>query len=323
MRGSARGSCSGAKPFIAARGPAPTRTPSCLHAEVLELRTKPSLPVGERCEDAFGKHPAVEDRGVILRALLNVGREDVDVDGIAPVDAGMRVLGGSSDYLVVDVTDAPRRVRVGDTLAFSLKYGALLAAMISAYVEKVPVTAGAHPGATVTQAEGSGVQPHRLLAPIGLTRAFIHLDRLTHNVRLLQDAGGPAPAVARVKGDAYGHGAPLVAAHLVRLGYRTLGVADVDRSNRPQGGGHRRHLPRPVGHAPRTQRGPGSRRLRTGGVYARDGRGTGAGRRASGRRVAVHLNVDTGMGRVGIRPDAVPAFLERCHACPPCGCADS
>jgi len=113
-----------------------------LHAEVLELRKKPSLPVGERCEDAFGKHPTVEDRGAIQRALLNIGREDVDVDGIAPVDAGMRILGGSSDYLVVDVTDARRRIRVGDTLAFSLKYGALLAAMISGYVEKVPVVAG-------------------------------------------------------------------------------------------------------------------------------------------------------------------------------------
>jgi len=117
-----------------------------LHAEVLELRTKPSIPIGKRCEDAFGKHPVVDDRGAIRRALLNVGREDVDVDGIVPVDTGMQILGGSSDYLVVDVTEASRTVRVGDTLAFSLKYGALLAAMISAYVEKVPVTVGMRAG---------------------------------------------------------------------------------------------------------------------------------------------------------------------------------
>jgi predicted amino acid racemase len=107
-----------------------------LHAEVLELKTKPSLPVGERCEDAFGKHPDFEDRGEVLRALLNVGREDVDVDGITPVNRGIAILGGSSDYLVVDVTAAAGGVRVGDELTFSLNYGALLAAMTSEYVKK-------------------------------------------------------------------------------------------------------------------------------------------------------------------------------------------
>jgi alanine racemase len=36
----------------------------------------------------------------------------------------------------------------------------------------------------------------------------------------------------------------------------------------------------------------------------------------AGTRVAVHLKVDTGMGRIGIRPDEVTAFLERCRAFP-------
>jgi predicted amino acid racemase len=107
-----------------------------LHAEVLELRTKPSLPVGERCEDAFGRHPAFEDRGDVVRALLNVGREDVDVDGITPANPGITILGGSSDYLVVEVAAAAGDVRVGDALTFSVNYGALLAAMTSAYVKK-------------------------------------------------------------------------------------------------------------------------------------------------------------------------------------------
>jgi predicted amino acid racemase len=107
-----------------------------LHAEVLEIRRKPSLPVGERCEDAFGKHPVFEDRGEVMRALLNVGREDVDVEGIAPVDGRIMILGGSSDYLVVDVGGAAGGLRVGDELTFSVTYGALLAAMTSEYVKK-------------------------------------------------------------------------------------------------------------------------------------------------------------------------------------------
>ena len=36
----------------------------------------------------------------------------------------------------------------------------------------------------------------------------------------------------------------------------------------------------------------------------------------AGKRVAVHLKVDTGMGRIGIRPDEVLAFLARCRDFP-------
>jgi predicted amino acid racemase len=107
-----------------------------LHAEVLELRNKPSLPIGTRSEDAFGKHPQFEDRGVISRVLLNVGREDIDVEGIRSVDARFRILGASSDYLAVDVSAAGNDIHVGDQFAFSLNYSALLAAMTSKYVKK-------------------------------------------------------------------------------------------------------------------------------------------------------------------------------------------
>jgi predicted amino acid racemase len=89
-----------------------------------------------RTADAFGRYRQFEDRGLRERALLDVGREDVDVEGLTPLDPGMEVLGASSDYLVVDVTQAAADVRVGDEVAFALSYGALLAAMDSAYVDK-------------------------------------------------------------------------------------------------------------------------------------------------------------------------------------------
>lgn len=107
-----------------------------LEAEVIELKRKPSLPLGERGEDAFGHRPAFADHGWRWRALLDVGREDVDVEGLTPLAPGLEVLGASSDYLLVDVTAAERKLRVGDRLAFSLGYGALLATMDSGYVEK-------------------------------------------------------------------------------------------------------------------------------------------------------------------------------------------
>jgi predicted amino acid racemase len=107
-----------------------------LHAEVLELKCKPSVPIGETAEDAFGEIPAFEDRGEIDRALLNVGREDVDIAGVTPLDSRLSILGGSSGYLILDVTAARGDIRVGDEIAFALGYSALLAAMTSEYVEK-------------------------------------------------------------------------------------------------------------------------------------------------------------------------------------------
>jgi len=107
-----------------------------LHAEVLELKNKPSLPVGIRNQDAFGALPAFEDRGNVLRALLNLGREDVDVAGIAPLDPRLRILGASSGYLILDVSAIQGSIRTGDELAFSMNYSALLAAMTSEYVKK-------------------------------------------------------------------------------------------------------------------------------------------------------------------------------------------
>lgn len=107
-----------------------------LHAEILELKTKPSLPAGPRSEDAFGHIPEFKDRGSRLKALLNIGREDVTLDGLVPLLAGVDIIGGSSGYLVLDVENADQKLRVGDALAFTPTYGALLAAMTSPYVEK-------------------------------------------------------------------------------------------------------------------------------------------------------------------------------------------
>ena len=112
-----------------------------LHAEILELKKKPSLPLGERSEDAFGRLAEFEDKGDVLRALINVGREDIDIEGITPLDSRIKLLGGSSGYLVLDVSAAKGDITVGDELIFTLNYSALLAAMTSEYVKKHPLSA--------------------------------------------------------------------------------------------------------------------------------------------------------------------------------------
>jgi predicted amino acid racemase len=107
-----------------------------LHAEILELKRKPSAPVGERSEDAFGHLAAFENRGEIERALVNIGREEITIEGLTLHDQRLKILGASSSYLVVDTSAAAGAFKVGDELSFALNYGALLTAMTSEYVKK-------------------------------------------------------------------------------------------------------------------------------------------------------------------------------------------
>ena len=108
-----------------------------LHAEILELKRKPSAPIGERTEDAFGHLSSFENHGTIERALVNIGREEVSIEGIRPHDTRLKILGASSSYLVLDMSRAAGAFKVGDELTFSLNYSALLTAMTSEYVEKM------------------------------------------------------------------------------------------------------------------------------------------------------------------------------------------
>ena len=109
-------------------------------AEVIELEVKPSIPIGETGQDAFGNEPEFVDRGLRKRALLNLGRQDVVIEGLEPIDSGILVLGGSSDHLVLDVSDAETPLHLGDEVAFYPGYGATLAAATSDYVEKTVIT---------------------------------------------------------------------------------------------------------------------------------------------------------------------------------------
>jgi predicted amino acid racemase/arginase family enzyme len=116
-----------------------------LTGELLEVKQKPSLPIGRTGVDAFGNRPIFADKGERLRGIVNIGREDVVVEGLEPVKPGITVEGASSDHLIIDVTDDRSPPRVGDAVSFRMNYGALLAAMTSEYVEKVPMNDSIQP----------------------------------------------------------------------------------------------------------------------------------------------------------------------------------
>ena len=104
-----------------------------LVAEVIEAKMKPSIPWGELGQSAFGQVGSSIDCGNICQAILAVGRQDLDASGLQP-PAGFRILGASSDHLVVRSTFGT--LAVGDELEFQLNYSALLRAMTSPFVSK-------------------------------------------------------------------------------------------------------------------------------------------------------------------------------------------
>jgi len=111
-----------------------------LCAEVIESQVKPSVPIGELGENAFGEKPKFEDRGWRRRAIVAVGRQDVVPEGLRPELHGVEVIGASSDHMILDVEDAPGEVKIGDVLRFTvLSYAGLLAVFTSNYVAKYPL----------------------------------------------------------------------------------------------------------------------------------------------------------------------------------------
>lgn len=105
-------------------------------AEIIELRRKPSVPIGTIGADAFGNTPVFRDRGLRLRAILAAGRQDVTPEGLLPIQEGAHILGASSDHLLLDVEEMIPVPKLGDVLSFEMSYGAMLAASTSPYVSK-------------------------------------------------------------------------------------------------------------------------------------------------------------------------------------------
>lgn len=119
--------------------PGTTSDALILEAQIVELKEKPSLPIGEVGVDAFGQKPYYEDRGIIKRAIIAVGKQDTDIDSMTPLDEKIDILGGSSDHIILDVTKSDKEYKVGDVVSFTLGYGGMLKTATSAYVEKAYV----------------------------------------------------------------------------------------------------------------------------------------------------------------------------------------
>lgn len=108
-----------------------------LEAELVEVRSKPTKPIGEVGRDAFGNVHHFEDRGKRLRGILAIGKQDVNIGGLAPLDEGVKIITASSDHLLVDLEDCPVIHEVGEILRFSVSYPGMLSLSTSPYVTKI------------------------------------------------------------------------------------------------------------------------------------------------------------------------------------------
>ncbi|MBI4126096.1 MAG: alanine racemase [Deltaproteobacteria bacterium] len=146
------------------------------------------------------------------------------------------------------------------------------------------------------------------------TCAVIDLAALASNFdRLRSSLPEGCGMLCMVKADAYGHGAVAVSRKLVSLGTTALGVATVEEGCELRDAG----VKAPI--------------LVMGGLL---GMGTAAikvmleadltpvvhsaqvidalneATRTTGKKVAVHLKIDTGMGRLGVRPEVLPTVMD-------------
>lgn len=108
-----------------------------LQAEIVELKEKPSHPIGEIAVNAFGNKVEYEDKGIRTRALIAIGKQDIgEYSHLRPLDPDIEVIGGSSDHTIVDITNAKRDYKLGDIMEFHLMYETMLMSTQSEYVDK-------------------------------------------------------------------------------------------------------------------------------------------------------------------------------------------
>ena len=146
-----------------------------------------------------------------------------------------------------------------------------------------------------------------------LTKAFIHLDHLTHNLRLLQMQAGKSQVWPVLKANGYGHDAAMVAAHLLRLGCQTLCVADVEEAIALIDGGSRATFIILSATLPQHSEALIAYDCQPVVCTLEMVEALAAAARKFGKRVPVHVKIDTGMGRVGIQPEKLAAFLDYCR----------
>jgi alanine racemase len=141
------------------------------------------------------------------------------------------------------------------------------------------------------------------------TCAEINLNHLSYNIHAIQERVSPSQVIPVVKADAYGHGAVRVARHLAREGFSTFAVAQLQEALELRESGVTqtililgRLFPDEIITAIKA----GFRITLFGSEDIR-----WIEKAAPDSPAYVHVNVETGMGRIGVLLDQEPQFFEK------------
>jgi predicted amino acid racemase len=111
-----------------------------LYAEIIEMQQKPMLPTGVLAANPQGEIAEIDASLYGLssyRAILDIGLLDVDPKYLIPEDGQFEILGASSDMIILNLGQNPKKYKVGDVITFNLKYMGALGILNSSYVDKV------------------------------------------------------------------------------------------------------------------------------------------------------------------------------------------
>jgi alanine racemase len=141
-----------------------------------------------------------------------------------------------------------------------------------------------------------------------LATAWIDLDAIAANVRVLAETAGGASLMAVVKADAFGHGAVPVARTALASGASWLGVARIEEAVALR----EAHLEVPILAwllEPRLVPAALARGIDLSASSMADLDAVARAAETAGRRARVHLKLDTGLHRAGVSPTAWLATL--------------
>lgn len=115
------------------------KVPFILRAEIVELKNKPTMPIGEQTAASMNEVRNYVDLGIRKRAIVALGHQDLGniQTNLIPVDPKIRIWGASSDHTMLDLEDCDKAYKIGDTVDFYVNYPGCLFSSMSPTVKKV------------------------------------------------------------------------------------------------------------------------------------------------------------------------------------------
>jgi predicted amino acid racemase len=111
-----------------------------LHAQIIEINEKPKIPNGVFEVNPSGELYEIDENDYgksSYRALIDIGVLDISTtDFLIPLREDIKIVGASSDMIVIDLGENRSNYKVGDILEFKLKYMGALRVFNSEYIDK-------------------------------------------------------------------------------------------------------------------------------------------------------------------------------------------